>query len=82
MTPLPGVPNSSGEVYRLKKALYSLKQAPRAWFEKKITCDIVSWISFQLPRFGSLYNSTLSGCTLLPVNVDDMTIIADDIDGS
>ena len=30
----PGISHDSGYVCKLKKALYDLKQAPRAWFEK------------------------------------------------
>ena len=34
MTPPPGLRTASGLVCRLWRALYDLKQAPRAWFER------------------------------------------------
>ena len=34
MMPPPSVSHNSGEMCKLKKAFYGLKEAPRAWFEK------------------------------------------------
>jgi hypothetical protein len=34
MYPPPGVDAPSGHVCRLRRALYGMKQAPRAWFER------------------------------------------------
>ncbi|GJZ65759.1 retrovirus-related pol polyprotein from transposon TNT 1-94 [Tanacetum coccineum] len=37
MKPPPGVCHKLGEVFKLRKALYGLKHAPRAWYEKFAT---------------------------------------------
>ena len=34
MQPPPSYPHSGSQVCRLRRALYSIKQAPRVWFEK------------------------------------------------
>ena len=44
MEPLSGVSHDSGYVCKLKKALYCLKQAPCAWFEK--FTFVISFLGF------------------------------------
>ncbi|GKC02574.1 integrase, partial [Tanacetum coccineum] len=69
---------SSRKVRNLRKTLYSLKQAPRAWYEK-FTIVVTS-----LGFVSSDHDSTLfvkqssAGCTLLLLYVDDMIITRDD----
>ena len=72
----PGFPH---RVLRLRRALYSLKQAPQAWFAK-----FGSTIS-QHGFFGSSFDTTLfmrrfdHGITILLLFVDDMIITGDDM---
>ncbi|XP_057985374.1 uncharacterized mitochondrial protein AtMg00810-like [Hevea brasiliensis] len=77
MHPPPGY-HSPHKVCKLRRALYRLKQAPRAWFAK---------FSFTLAQIGFLsspYDSALftrrtdSGIVLLLLYVDDMIITGDD----
>ncbi|KAL6523561.1 Beta-galactosidase 8 [Orobanche gracilis] len=80
MTPPQGVPHSKGQVCKLRKALYDLKQAPHALFEK------FSTVVYSL-GFSSSYNdpalfvkSSSAGRILLLLYVDDMLITGDDVD--
>jgi len=68
------------EVYKLKKALYRLKQAPRAWFERFTVAmkrygykQSNSGHTFFLKRKGDLI-------TCLIIYVDDMIITGSDIE--
>ena len=81
MQPPHGLSINSNKVCYLRRALYSLKQAPRAWFAK---------FSFTISRLGymaSHYDSALflrhtDKCTiLLLLYVDDMIITGDDLSG-
>jgi len=75
----PGISHDSGYVCKLKKALYGLKEAPRAWFEK---------FSIVISSFGFVSNShdsalfikcTDAGRIIMSLYVDDMIITGDDI---
>ncbi|KAJ9562014.1 hypothetical protein OSB04_007174 [Centaurea solstitialis] len=77
MTP-PGVSLPSGHVCRLRKALYGLIQAPRAWFEK--FSNTVLSLGFSVSNYdsGLFTRTTDSGSILLLLYVDDMIITGDD----
>ena len=81
MAPPPSVSHDSKYVCKLKKALYCLKQAPRAWFEKFYV--VISFLGF----VSSSHDSTLfincidAGRIIFFLYIDDMIIIGDDIDG-
>ncbi|KAF5959064.1 hypothetical protein HYC85_000273 [Camellia sinensis] len=69
------------KVCKLQRALYSLKQAPRAWFAKFSStihdCGFTS-SSYDTALF---IRKTAQGTTLLLLYVDNMIITGDDIDG-
>ena len=80
MVPPLDFPHNLGMVCKLRKPLYSLKQAPRAWFDK------FSTVIYELGFYACDHDSTLFlcytsiGCTFLLLYVDDMIITGDDID--
>lgn len=81
MIPPQGVPYNPGEVCRLQKALYGIKQVPRAWFEKFST--LIASLGFQSSTHDSalFVRSTFVGLILLLLYVDDMILTGDDLDG-
>ena len=81
MVPPFSVSHNPGEVYKLKKVLYSLKQDTQAWFKRFST--VVTSISFHSNAHDSalFVNSIITGCILLSLDVDDMIITGHDVDG-
>ena len=78
MRPPPGLSSPSGLVYHLRRALYGLKQSPRAWYAHFHA--VVLQIGFQ----PSIHDSALFVChtshslVLLLLYVDDMIITGSD----
>ena len=72
----PGFPH---RVFRLRRALFRLKQAPRAWFAKfnsTISQHGFSCSSFDTTLFLRQFGH---GITILLLYVDDMIITSDDM---
>jgi len=80
MAPPLGVSHDSGYVCKLKKTLYGLKHAPRAWFEKFSV--VISYLGFVSSSHDSaLFIKSIDACRIiLSLYVDDMIINGDDID--
>jgi hypothetical protein len=73
---LPGfvIPGKEGKVLRLHKALYGLRQAPRAW-NAKLDCTLKGMGFGQSPYEAAIYWRGNGGNTLLVgVYVDDLVI--------
>ena len=81
MQPPLGYPHSSSQVCRLCRALYGLKQTPRAWFEK--FSSVVTQQGFTLsPHDTALFvQRSSTGITLILLYVSDMIITGDDSAG-
>ena len=74
----PGFPHI---VFRLRRALYGLKRAPRAWFAN--FSSTISQHGFSDSSFDTALFLRRSGhgITILPLYVDDMIITGDDMHG-
>ena len=77
MQPPSGYPHSGSQVWRLRRALYGLKQTPRAWFEQ--FSSVVAQQGFtSSPHDTALFvRRSSTGITLILLYVDDMIITGD-----
>ncbi len=64
-------------VYSLKKALYSLKQAPRAWSDKIGQYFVTSGFQTSNANFSLYGKKTNHGIVVIVIYVDDLIIIGD-----
>ncbi|XP_044428537.1 uncharacterized mitochondrial protein AtMg00810-like, partial [Triticum aestivum] len=78
MQPPPGVEAPSDHVCRLRKALYGLRQAPRAWFERFSSVVQAAGFSPSEHDPALFVHTSKHGHTLLLLYVDDMLITGDD----
>ena len=78
MTPPQGLFSSFVAVCKLKRSLYGLRQAPRAWFENFQTTLL--GFSFTQSRYDSslFIQTTAASIVLLLIYVDDMVITGSD----
>ena len=81
MHPPPGYHHPPHKVCRLRRALYGIKQAPRAWFAK--FSSVVAQQGFVSCSYDSaLFLRTIgTGTILILLYVNDMIITGDDISG-
>ena len=81
MQPPPGLSVDSNKVCHLRRALYSLKQAPRGWFAK--FSSTISRLGYMANHYDSaLFLHRIDKDTiLLLLYVDDMIITGDDLNG-
>ncbi|XP_068649615.1 uncharacterized mitochondrial protein AtMg00810-like [Aristolochia californica] len=76
--PPPGLPHPAGYVGRLRRALYGLKHAPRAWFAKFSSSLIC--LGFVASNYDSamFIRKTVVGHIVVLLYVDDMIVTGDD----
>ena len=81
MQPPPGLFVESNKVCHLRRALYGLKQVPRAWFAK--FSSTISCLGYMASRYDSalFFCHTNKGIILLLLYVDDIIITGDDLSG-
>ena len=81
MQPPPGLSVESNKICHLRHALYSLKQAPRAWFAK--FSSTISRLGYMVSHYDSalFLRCTNKGTILLLLYVDDTIITGDDLSG-
>jgi hypothetical protein len=78
MRPPPGYSVPEGMVCHLRRSLYGLKRAPRAWFQR--FASVVTAAGFSVSAHDPALFVHMSPCgrTLLLLYVDDMIITGDD----
>jgi hypothetical protein len=64
-------------VYRLKKTLYSLKQAPRAWSNEISQYFVISGFQTSNANFSLYVKKTNRGIVVIVIYVDDLIITRD-----
>nr|CCI55442.1 PH01B031C15.25 [Phyllostachys edulis] len=78
MTPPQGVVAPIGHVCRLRCALYDLKQAPRAWFERFSSVVLAAGFSPSNYDPALFIHTSSHGCTMLLLYVDDILITGEE----
>ncbi|CAM8959832.1 unnamed protein product [Rhodiola kirilowii] len=78
MRPPPGYSVPKGMICRLRRSLYALKQAPRAWFECFSSVITAAGFSPSAHDPALFVHTSSRGQTLLLLYVDDMLITGDD----
>ena len=77
MTPPPGLQMPQGTVCRLRRALYDLKQAPRAWFERFSTVVQAASFTASIHDSAVCVHTFSRDRTILLLYVDDMILTGD-----
>ena len=75
----PGFPKNNERKCKLKKSLYSLKQSPRAWFER-FSQSLLKFDFHQSQAYHTLFfiRSSIEKLTILIVYIDNISITGDD----
>jgi transposase InsO family protein len=77
--PAPGYAGEKGMVWKLKKALYGLRQAPRAWHDCLVKALVAGDFVVSQADPGLFMKQTKHGVTFLITYVDDMIIAGADL---
>ncbi|KAL1193518.1 Retrovirus-related Pol polyprotein from transposon RE2 [Cardamine amara subsp. amara] len=77
----PGYDHEAGEVCRLRKAIYGLKQSPRAWYHKLSTCLREKGFKMSEADHTLFTRKGPTGIVAVLIYVDDLIITGDDIEG-
>jgi len=78
MQPLSGVSAPLGHVCRLRRALYDLKLAPRAWYERVLQFLLSAGYTQSMAEYAMFRRTTPHGIVLLILYVDGMIITKSD----
>lgn len=78
----PSHPQESkfGIVCRLEKAIYGLKQSPRAWYVKLSSVLLINGLKMSIANPSLFVKKGTFGTTIVLVYIDDIVIIGDDQD--
>ena len=76
MQPPLGYTHSGCQVCHIRRALYDLKQAPQAWFEKFSSVVAQQGFTSSLHDTALFVRRSSAGITLILLYVDDMIITA------